>query len=54
MIVWNLICPNCKRRVTLKLDVCPCMASQIPIPKCENCNTEMTFDINAKRGRRRK
>ncbi|WP_423792828.1 hypothetical protein ACPB8Q_01105 [Methanocaldococcus indicus] len=51
MIIWNLICPKCMYKMRYKVDVCPCLASQIELPKCPKCGEKMTYNINKKRFR---
>ncbi|MCS3900439.1 hypothetical protein [Methanococcus voltae] len=46
MIVWNLICPKCKKRLRFEVDVCPCMASEVELPKCEVCGEKYTFELS--------
>jgi hypothetical protein len=54
MIVWNLKCPKCGMRIRYEVDVCPCMASEVELPNCNNCNEKMTYDIASLKGRRKK
>ncbi|WP_421078111.1 hypothetical protein Mjas_01905 [Methanothermococcus sp. Ax23] len=53
MIIWNLKCPKCDKRMRYEVDVCPCMASEVPLPECPNCGEKMTYDVGALKGRRR-
>jgi ssDNA-binding Zn-finger/Zn-ribbon topoisomerase 1 len=53
MIVWNLICPKCGKRMRFKVDVCPCMASEVELPNCPNCGEKMVHDYTSLKGRRR-
>ncbi|ADC70232.1 conserved hypothetical protein [Methanocaldococcus sp. FS406-22] len=53
MIIWNLICPKCGKRMRFKVDVCPCMASEVELPNCPNCGEKMVHDYTSLKGRRR-
>lgn len=53
MLQWNLQCPNCKKRITYRVDVCICKAAEVEIPNCESCGTKMEIDVSGLKGRRR-
>ncbi len=52
MIIWNLICPKCNKKLRYTVDVCPCMASQVPLPECPVCKEKMTYDLSSMKSRR--